>query len=65
LVILGSGTVNEEGNVHIMGNFGFSSIPIEGDLNEGAKIWFFLSEDIGDASMDGWNPERYLVSTRE
>jgi gamma-glutamylcyclotransferase (GGCT)/AIG2-like uncharacterized protein YtfP len=60
MLVLGEGIVNEDGNIHIMGNFDFNSIPIVSDENDGAKIWLVLSEDIGETSMVGWNPERYL-----
>jgi hypothetical protein len=62
LMILGSASANKGGNVHIMGEFDFKSIPIPGDdnYNDGAKIWLVLSEDINDDYMDGWNPNEYL-----
>jgi len=67
LICLGSGTVNEEGNIHIAESVeGIECLPIEGDENEeeGAKIWLVLSADVdcgnGDSHMTGWNPLEYL-----
>ena len=67
LIYLGSGTVNEEGNIHIAESVeGIECLPIEGDENEeeGAKIWLVLSADVdcgnGDSHMTGWNPLEYL-----
>ena len=69
LLVLGDGTVNEGGNVHMQDEFDFDLIPIEKDENDGAKIWLVLSEDIATTDpdpgpvynyMDGWNPESYL-----
>lgn len=66
LMVLGSGVVNEEGNIHIMGQFDFDLIPIDEDTNDGAKIWLVLKEDVsvsetpGENSMMGWTPEKYL-----
>ena len=65
LIILGEGTVNEEGNVHIMGSIDTGDLPYPEDENEGAKIWLVLSDDLpSDAETnpywDAWNPESYL-----
>ena len=62
LIILGEGTVNEEGNVHIMGSIDTGDLPIPGDENDGAKIWLVLSEDLPEVNTQwtGWNPESYL-----
>ncbi|MFC2063338.1 hypothetical protein ACFLS8_05295 [Chloroflexota bacterium] len=61
LIILGEGTVNEEGNVHIMGSVDTGNLPIATDKNNilnpepyewinedynGAKIWLVLSGDL-------------------
>lgn len=60
LIILGEGTVNDEGNVHIMGSIDTGDLPIAADKNNisnpnnydwinedynGAKIWLVLSAD--------------------
>ena len=61
--VLGEGVANEGGNVHIAGNFDFTSIPWSVDQNSGAKIWLVLSDDVeceGDSQMTGWNPAEYL-----
>lgn len=66
LMVLGMGTSDANGNVHIAGNdFDFGLIPIESDLNKdnGAKIWLVLSSDVDDVDptkMIGWNPTEYL-----
>jgi hypothetical protein len=46
LICLGSGTVNEEGNVHIAESVDTGNLPAEGDENDGAKIWLVLSADV-------------------
>ena len=55
LICLGSGTVNEEGDVHIA-----ESVET-GDLTD-AKIWLVLSGDVDcdGVQMIGWNPTEYL-----
>jgi len=56
-------TANEEGNVHLRGSVNLESdLPMEGDINDGAKIWLVLSSDIDcDAcTMSGWNNTEYL-----
>ena len=62
LICLGSGTVNEEGDVHIAEPVEIESLPIEGDENDGAKIWLVLSDDVDceNAQMVGWTPTEYL-----
>ncbi len=62
LIYLGEGTVNEEGNIHIAESVDTGDFPIEGDENEGAKIWLVLSDDVdcGTKIMTGWNPTEYL-----
>ena len=62
LICLGSGTVNEEGDIHIMGSVDTGNLPAEGDENEGAKIWLVLSDDVDceNAEMIGWTPLEYL-----
>jgi hypothetical protein len=59
LIILGTATVNDEGNIHIKGSVDTGDLPIETDENEGAKIWLVLSSDV-DEVMTGWNPTEYL-----
>ena len=64
LICLGSGTANDEGNIHIAGSVDTGDLPAEGDDNypDGAKIWLVLSEDVDcdGAAMIGWNPTEYL-----
>jgi len=64
LICLGTGTADEEGNVHIKANVDTGDIPTEADENypDGAKIWLVLSSDVDceGQSMVGWNPTEYL-----
>ena len=61
LKILGTGTADGLGNVHIKGNIETGNLPMEGDANtEGAKIWLVLSKDLGEGAMVGWTPTAYL-----
>jgi len=61
LICLGSGTVNEEGDVHIAESIDTGDLPIAADTNLGAKIWLVLSADVScDNNMIGWNPTEYL-----
>jgi len=61
LICLGSGTVNEEGDVHIAESVNTGDLPACGDPNIGAKIWLVLSDDVDcDNKMTGWNPTEYL-----
>jgi len=55
LICLGSGTVNEEGDIHIAESEDTGSL-------EDAKIWLVLSDDVDceNAEMTGWTPEEYL-----
>jgi hypothetical protein len=54
-VEINSGTTNEEGNIHMKG---------EWDLETEGKIWLVLSDDFDSVSeptkMIGWNPTQYL-----
>lgn len=62
LICLGSGTANDQSNVHIMGSVDTGDLPIEDDENDGAKIWLVLSDDVDcdTYEMVGWNPTEYL-----
>lgn len=61
LICLGSGTVNEESDVHIMGSVDTGDLPIDTDENAGAKIWLVLTDDVDCGNqMVGWNPTEYL-----
>ena len=63
VICLGSGTANEEGNVHIQGSVDTGDLPNpDTDINEGAKIWLVVSGDVDrdQAEMIGWNPTEYL-----
>jgi len=54
LICLGSGTVNEEGDIHIAESEDTGSL-------EDAKIWLVLSDDITcDDQFYSWNPTEYL-----
>ncbi|MHB9099531.1 MAG: hypothetical protein ACYC5X_17100 [Syntrophales bacterium] len=61
LKILGIGTADALGDVHIKGEIGTGDLPIATDANtEGAKIWLVLSKDVGEGGMVGWTPTAYL-----
>ena len=55
LICLGNGTVNEEGDIHIMGSVDTGNLT-------GAKIWLVLTSDVDcdKKMMIGWNPTEYL-----
>ena len=67
IMLLGLGTANMGGNVHIADNFPFSSIPCSMDFNApGAKIWLVLSSDLSsspDGYITGWQPSEYLFES--
>ena len=61
LICLGSGTVNEEGDIHIAESVDTGDLPIATDENSGAKIWLVLTEDFNcDGGWSAWNPTEYL-----
>jgi len=64
LICLGSGIANKGGNVHIKGSVNTGDLPAEDDanVNEGAKIWLVLSDDVDcdEQKMIGWDPTEYL-----
>jgi len=63
IICLGSGRADEEGNVHIRKAVDTGDLPNpETDINEGAKIWLVLSDDIDcdEEMIFGWNPTEYL-----
>jgi hypothetical protein len=67
LIVLGKGTSDESGNVHIAGHFNFGAIlPLATDaqLNDGARIWLVLSKDLGTNQMLSWTPTEYLFEYR-
>ena len=66
-LLLGSGTSNEEGNVHIKGTIDYETLPsyvyeIDEEQVEGSKIWLVLAADFDEEAreMDAWNPSEYL-----
>lgn len=66
-LLLGNGTSNEEGNVHIKGSVDYETLPsyvydIDGTQVEGSKIWLVLAADFNEATteMGAWNPPEYL-----
>ena len=74
LIVLGSGIVNEEGNIHIKGSVDTETdLPAEYDANAdpdpsgteiyGAKIWLVLSDDVSEdpAQMIGWHHPGYYL----
>jgi hypothetical protein len=65
LICLGSGTVNEDGNVHIKGSVDTGDLPIDADENDGAKIWLVLSSDVDCGELElyemvAWTLTAYL-----
>jgi len=68
VVVIGSGTANTGGNVHITGTatIGVSDShddPLDIDYYPdelGDKIWLVLTDDIVGGSLSGWNPTEYL-----
>lgn len=64
-VIVGNGTVNDDGNIHITGSadLGEDVASPSYDWNgpgDGYKIWLVLTEDIDDTAFTAWNPDSYL-----
>ena len=62
--VLGEGTANNGGNVHIAGTYAYADLawdttPDTGS-EEGYKIWLVLSEDITDEKLEGWTPKDIL-----
>ncbi|MFO8132781.1 MAG: hypothetical protein R6U10_02435 [Thermoplasmatota archaeon] len=66
LICLGSGTANEDGDVHIMNAVDTGDLPKDPDENDEAKIWLVLSEDVDcqEQKMTGWNPTEYLFEEK-
>jgi hypothetical protein len=65
VVVLGIGTANTGGNVHIKGTGiigGPDPQPDVGDYigKTGDKIWLVLSSDLTGSVMTGWTPAEYL-----
>jgi len=63
IICLGSDRADEEGNVHIKGRVDTGDLPNpDTDINEGAKIWLVLSDDVDcdEEMIFGWNPTEYL-----
>jgi len=62
LICLGTGTVCEDGNIHIKNSVKTGDLPIESDENDGAKIWLVLTDDVDcdNNVMIGWNGTEYL-----
>ncbi len=61
-VLLASGTVNEEGDIHLTGSVTCLAMYTWPDGVTGAKIWLVLADDFDETRgvMVGWNPEEYL-----
>jgi len=63
IICLGSDRADEDGNVHIKERVDTGDLPNpETDINEGAKIWLVLSDDVDcdEETIFGWNPTEYL-----
>ncbi|MFC1947725.1 hypothetical protein ACFLXY_07395 [Chloroflexota bacterium] len=72
VVVLGTGTVNDEGNVHIAGTAEIGEPdeqPVTGDYVDqmGDKIWLVKTDDITTIDdttyITGWNPNEYLFES--
>ena len=69
-VILGTGTADTDGNVHIMGLmpplvFNEYPTPTSDEYSgTGAKIWLVLTSDMDGTTLSGWNPAAYLFEGR-
>jgi hypothetical protein len=65
IIILGIGTANGGGNVHIADNYDYTLLkidqtPFSGDP-AGYKIWLVPTGDLtGETLLSGWSPEEYL-----
>lgn len=70
IMVLGWGTPDDMGDIHIKDRFDFTQIPNADDTNPGAKIWLVLADDLAELDdypeegtfyqMVGWNPTEYL-----
>lgn len=65
VVVLGAGTANEYGNVHIKGSATIGEPDTQPEVGDysgqtGDKIWLVLSSDLTDGVMTGWTPTEYL-----
>ena len=72
LVVIGTGTANDDGNVHILVKAqvdlgeDVASPRYDGNgLGDGYKIWLVLSADLNlddpdNPAFSGWNPDEYL-----
>ena len=63
--VLGTGTANGGGNVHISGNYDYDTLEYDETpgtgSTDGYKIWLVLSSDIDtNGDLAGWNPGEYL-----
>lgn len=75
-IVLGAGTTDADGYVHISSSIDTGDLPIADDYNAdpstttysdgttGAKIWLVRSSDIVSGQMAGWNPTEYLFEER-
>ncbi|MHA2427640.1 MAG: hypothetical protein ACXADB_06425 [Candidatus Hermodarchaeia archaeon] len=61
---LGSGIVDEDGNVHIAGNYAYDDLDYDETTDTGSfdgfKIWLVMGADLTGLTLSGWNPEQYL-----
>jgi hypothetical protein len=65
--ILGTGTADVDGNVHIIGFLMpllvYNNYPTDTSdeySGTGAKVWLVLSSDMIGTTLQGWNPAEYL-----
>ena len=62
LIVLGTGTSDPFGDVHIIGAIDTGDLPAPGDPNPDAKVWLVVSADVDNVNhmMQGWQPNEYL-----
>jgi hypothetical protein len=61
--VLGTGTANRGGNVHIEGTFAYTDLEPDTtpETGDAYKIWLVLSSDINaESKLLGWTPAEYL-----
>ena len=69
LIILGSGSSDEYGDVHIKGTSGALPVsqyptPTSDEYDGcGSKIWLVLADDVTAEGMVGWRPDAYLFES--
>jgi len=68
IVVLGEGTANDEGDVHIAGAAIIGEPDDQPEIGDyvgqtGDKIWLVKTDDIASGNLTGWNPTEYLFES--